>query len=370
MTKNKFTRPPISSLACVNEFCDRYGQKNQGNLCVRKVYGKACIRYLKCRCCQKEFSERKGTALWNVKIDEAKAISIAEHLAEGCTFKGTARLVRVDPETVRRLNRKIGEHAQQFHQERVWDVAVSSLQADERWGYACNKQNLVWEAELIDPVSKFVISHVQGQRDKALIRRLLEDGAQRLYDKHSIALFTDGEVSYASLFPEIFGVPYRRYRYNNRGRPPDIRYRIPRSLAHIQVIKNRSGKRLRSVDIRYRHGTKKRALDELLSLNYQKANTSIIERRNATARLMNSTQQRKTLAFSKHSTAKLALGWWTTTVYNWCRAHRMLRSKVERHFGKSKYTQRTPAMAVGVAREILTVEMILRTQVFQSLGWR
>lgn len=370
MDKNQFTRPPLASLACVNEFCDLYGQKDQGNLCIRKVYGQARIRYLKCRLCQQEFSERKGTALWNVKIDEAKAISIAEHLAEGCSFKGTARLVKVDPETVRRLNRKLGQHSRQFHDERVWDVAVSSLQADERWGFACNKQNLVWEAELIDPASKFVVAHEQGKRDKALIRRLLEDGAQRLYDKHSIALFTDGEPSYASLFPEIFGVPYHRYRYYERGRPSKVRYRIPRSLAHVQVIKNRSGKRLQSVKIRYRHGTKKRALAELLTLHYHKANTSIIERRNATARLMNSVQQRKTLAFSRHSTAKLALGWWTLTVYNWCRAHRMLRSKVEQYFGKSKYVQRTPAMVVGVAREIFTEEMILRTQVFQSKGWR
>lgn len=370
MDKNKFTRPPLASLACVNEFCDLYGQKDRGNLCIRKVYGQARIRYLKCRCCQGEFSERKGTALWNVKIDETKAISIAEHLAEGCSFKGTARLVRVDPETVRRMNRKIGQHSQQFHKERVWDVAVSSLQADERWGFACNKQNLVWEAELIDPVSKFVISHEQGKRDKTLIRRLLEDGAQRLYDKHSVALFTDGEASYASLFPEIFGVPYDRYRYSNRGRPPKVRYRIPRSLAHVQVVKNRSGKKLRSVDIRYRHGTRKRIMNELFRLGYHKANTSIIERRNATARMMNSTQQRKTLAFSRHSTAKMALGWWTLTVYNWCRAHRMLRNKVEQYYGKSKYVQRTPAMVVGVAREIFTEEMVLRTQVFRSRGWR
>ena len=119
MEEKKFTRPPLASLACVNEICDLYGQKGQDNLTVRKVYGQAGIRYLKCRCCQQEFSERTGTALWNVKIDEAKAISIAEHLAEGCAFKGTARLVKVDPETVRRLNRKLGQHSRQFHDERV-----------------------------------------------------------------------------------------------------------------------------------------------------------------------------------------------------------------------------------------------------------
>lgn len=304
-----------------------------------------------------------------MKIDEDKAISIAEHLAEGCSFKSAARLVKVDPETVRRMNRVLGRHSRQFHEERVWDVAVSSLQADERWGFACDKQNQVWEAELMDPASKFVIAHVQGRRDKELIRQLLEDGAKRLFDKHSVALFTDGDASYASVFPEIFGIPYSRERYGRQGRLPKVRYRIPRSLAHIQVVKTRANKRLQSVKIRYRHGTKTRAQEELVRLNYQKANTSAIERRNATARLMNSVQKRKTLAFSRHSTAKLALGWWTVTVYNWCRVHRMLRSKVEQYFGKSKYMQRTPAMVVGVAREVFTEAMILRRQVFQSKGW-
>jgi hypothetical protein len=111
-------------------------------------------------------------------------------------------------------------------------------------------------------------------------------------------------------------------------------------------------------------------MNELFELGYRKANTSIIERRNATARMMNSVQRRKTLAFARHSEAKLALGWWTVTVYNWCRPHRMLRSRVEQYYGGSKYADRTPAMAVGVAREIFTEEMILRAQVFQRKGWR
>ena len=41
MQKTKFNRPPLASLACVNEFCDLYGRKDQGNLIIRKVYGKA-----------------------------------------------------------------------------------------------------------------------------------------------------------------------------------------------------------------------------------------------------------------------------------------------------------------------------------------
>ena len=73
--ETKTTRPPIESLACIAPECDLYGQPSQGNLTVRKVYGHEQIRYLRCTCCRTEFSERKGTALWNTKVSEVKAVS-------------------------------------------------------------------------------------------------------------------------------------------------------------------------------------------------------------------------------------------------------------------------------------------------------
>ncbi len=326
MNKRNYTRPPLESLACVNAECELYDQQGQDNLKVRKVYGKNRIRYLRCRACQSEFSERKGTALWNCKIDEEQAVSVAEHLGEGCSFKGTARLVKVDPSTVRRLNRALGKHAQAFHDKHAQELIVDSLQADERHGFVKNKQNPAWEAEIIDPASKFVLSHIQGNRDATLIRGLLEDGASRLSHRHNVVLFTDGLAAYGSLFPEIFGEPYNRYRYNNRGRPPKVRYRIPRSLAHVQIIKKRTGYQLKSIRINYRHGSRRRAEEALYNLRHTVPNTAVIERRNGTARCMNAVQSRKTLAFSRHPISKLALGWWTLTVYNWCRTHRMLKA--------------------------------------------
>ena len=208
MKKENTTRPPLASLACVNPNCDLYGQKGGTNLTIRKVYGADQIRYLRCRDCQEEFSERKNTALWNSKIAEAEAVSVAEHLADGCSIKATARLVKVDAGTVRRLNGKIGKHGQQIHEQEVQDVVVTELQADQRYGFVGSKGQPVWEAELMDPASKFILTHVQGARDETLIRRLLEDGAARLKNRHEIALFTDGLVTYRSLFPEIFGTAY------------------------------------------------------------------------------------------------------------------------------------------------------------------
>ena len=309
--RNEITRPPLESLACINPECKLYGKPRQNNLIVRKEYGKHDkIRYLRCRECQEEFSERKNTALWNCKIAEEKAISIAEHLSEGNSIKGTARLLRVDPGTVRRLNKRAGRHGQQYHDEKAQDLEVENLEADERHGFVAQRSQPAWEAELMDPESKFVLSHVQGQRDEELIRRLLEDGASRLKDRHSVALFTDGDASYAKLFPAIFGRPYLPARKGSQGRKPHLRYRIPRSAAHVQVIKHRRGKRLAALEIRYTHGSRKRINRALLQLGYQVPNTSAIERRNGTARLMSKAQVRKSLAFAKREDQKTALGWW------------------------------------------------------------
>lgn len=59
MEKTKITRPLLASLACVVETCDLYGQVGQNNLTIRKMYGQDQIRYLRCRACRQEFSERK-----------------------------------------------------------------------------------------------------------------------------------------------------------------------------------------------------------------------------------------------------------------------------------------------------------------------
>lgn len=333
--KIEITRPPLESLACINPECKLYGQAGQGNLGIRKIYGKhERIRYLRCSECQEEFSERKNTALWNCKIAEEKAVSVAEHLSEGNSIKGTARLVRVDPSTVRRLNKRAGRHGQQYHDEKVQDLTIENLQADERHGFVAEKSQPAWEAELMDPESKFVLSHIQGRRNEEMIRRLLEDGVNRLADRHQVALFTDGDASYATYFPEIFGRAYQPARQGGRGRIPHLRYRIPRSAAHVQVIKHRQGMRLQSLEIRYTHGSQKRIDQALNQLGYHVPNTSAIERRNGTARLMSKAQVRKSLAFSKREDQKIALGWWALTAYNWCRSHRSLRCPLPKPRGK------------------------------------
>jgi IS1 family transposase len=333
-TQTTPTRPQLDTLAWVNERCESYGQVGRNNLTIRKIYGKDQIRYLRCRCCGAEFSARKHTALWNTKVAAEKAVSVAEHLAEGCSLKATARLAKGHPSGVTRLNRQAGIHAAAFHDERVQGLEVVALEADERHGYAQDKSQPQWEAEVIDPVSKFVVSHGQGQGNEALIRCLLEDAAKRLAQRHELVLFTDGEASYASLFPEIFGHAYRPSRQGDRGRLPNVRYRIPRTLAHVQIVKRREGQRVVEVEIRYAHGSLRCVQRVMEHLGYSTPNTSAIERRNGSARRMNAQQVRRSLAFSRRDDTKVALGWWGLTVYNWSRPHRSLRLPLRPPQGK------------------------------------
>ena len=148
------------------------------------------------------------------------------------------------------------------------------------------------------PQSKFVVSHVQGVRDETLIRCLLADGAARVADRHQVAAmspssFTDRDASCATLFPESFGYAYQPPRQGPVGRLPKRGYRIPYTAAHVQIIKHRQGARLKEVEIRYPHGSQKRMQQALDELGYHVPNTSAIERRNGTARLMSKAQVRK-----------------------------------------------------------------------------
>lgn len=354
----------------MNDECLDYGERGRGNLTVRKTYGKDEVRYLRCRSCRTEFSERKNTPLWNSKVPEEKAVAVAEQLAEGTSYKGCARVVKVSAETVRRLAKCLGKHAGRFHDAKVRDLTVTALEADERWGFAGSKQQQLWEAEVIDPKSRLVVERRQGTRDEALLRQLLEGARDRLCYPQGVVLFSDGEARYITLFAEVFGYAYRPARQGKVGRPPGLRYRIARTQAHVQIVKQRLGKRLVSAYVRLAHGSWKRVKRELWRLGYQQPNTSAIERRNATARRMDACSVRKTLAFARTPETRNARGAWGMCVYNWTRDHCSLRRPLAEPQGRHKYEKRSPAMAAGLTDHLWIVPELLACPTYPSRGQR
>jgi len=110
----------LSRFCCQNQDCPDHGERGAGNLTVCARYGKdKTRRMLYCRSCKARFSERKGTPLFGSQLTDEKALSILEHLAERNGVRATARLVRVNRNTVLRLGRIVGEHARRLHDELV-----------------------------------------------------------------------------------------------------------------------------------------------------------------------------------------------------------------------------------------------------------
>jgi transposase-like protein len=361
-------RPDIQSLCCVNSDCKDFAQKGKQNLKLRKTYGKDQIRYLRCTSCGEEFSERKGTALFNSKIGEAKAASIIDHLDSGCGVVATAKLVGAAKDTVSRLVRTVGRASLGLHNRRVRQLQPKALQFDEKWSYIGKKQKRLlatddpqqagdhWDINCIDPQTKLLLTIMPGKRTQARIVQAVRDAAARLAgDAPQPAIFTDGEAAYVEAILEVFGHHYRSPHTGRRGRPPQARLRVPQDLVYAQVIKHRQGNRVQRVEIRPIFGKGKLA-QVVAELGWKKANTSAIERFNLTDRMRNGRKARKTMGYSRRRRLHDAMSYISAVWYNFHHAHRSLREAQ----ATGGWQQRTPAMASGLTDHIYSTIELLR----------
>jgi LacI family transcriptional regulator len=110
----------LSRFCCLNPDCPDHGKRGAGNVAPRGFYGPGkSRRLLYCKTCKRRFSERKGTPLFHCHLPADKALSVLEHLQDGCGVRQTSRLVKVHQRTVTRLGRLAGDHARAAHDELV-----------------------------------------------------------------------------------------------------------------------------------------------------------------------------------------------------------------------------------------------------------
>ena len=133
----------VSDLCCVNCRCPDYGRRGAGNLVCRQVRGSSGIRFVRCRSCKQEFSERKGTALFAMHLPEQNAIAVLKHVGDGCGVRQTARLVGISKDTVTRIVKRAGTHAKRFHDEMVRNLNTREVQFDEKWSFVGKKRQEV-----------------------------------------------------------------------------------------------------------------------------------------------------------------------------------------------------------------------------------
>jgi hypothetical protein len=110
----------IESFFCHNSACADHGKRGGGNVYFRGFSGRdKRIRMVYCRTCKRSYSERKGTALERSQLPRDKAVSVLDHLREGCGVRATSRLTGVSRDTISRYLALAGDQAKNLHDELV-----------------------------------------------------------------------------------------------------------------------------------------------------------------------------------------------------------------------------------------------------------
>jgi hypothetical protein len=63
-----------SQFCCPNEECADYGKRGKGNLVCNRRYGKQGTPLLKCKTCEKSFSENRGTPFFNLRTPKEDVV--------------------------------------------------------------------------------------------------------------------------------------------------------------------------------------------------------------------------------------------------------------------------------------------------------
>jgi IS1 family transposase len=195
----------------------------------------------------------------------------------------------------------------------------------------------------LDPDSRLVLEVVVGPRTADNAELLLEGVRDRLGGRVPELVCSDEYPVYAEALLSVFGEERAPPRTGRPGRPAGPRVQPPEGMCYATVHKTREQGRVSSVEARVAFGE----LGE-----GGRVSTSYLERHNATDRHRNARKGRKTYRFSKDWEVHEAMTCFSMFSYNFCWPVRTLRQGDR----ESGYTQRTPAMAAGLADHVWSLE--------------
>jgi transposase-like protein/IS1 family transposase len=98
------------------------------------------LQRYRCLSCKKTFLEPHERLLGNMILAEDKAISVLQHLVEGCSIRSTSRITGVHIRTILDLLILAGERCERLMETRIKGLRVSEVQCDEQWQYIGMKQ--------------------------------------------------------------------------------------------------------------------------------------------------------------------------------------------------------------------------------------
>lgn len=301
---------------------------------IARKYGKDKLgnQRFHCDACRKTFIPHKKT----IRIERSKALLCLKLLVEGNSIRSTERITEIHRDTILNLLNVVGERCERVMEEKIVNIPLEFVEADEIWGYVKKKEahktkeekenNKLGDAYTfvgIEAKSKLVVCYLLGRRDLESAIKFMEK-MQRASDGR-FQLSTDGLRAYIEAVEQVFGT--------------DIDY--------AQLVKSYRSDEAGKAERRYSPGDFIGAKKVPIMGNPDEAriSTSYIERQNLTMRMSMRRLTRLTNGFSKKwENFEKALGL-HFAYYDFCKVHQSLRV--------------TPAMEAGITDHIWSLDELI-----------
>src|SRR5215212_1015730 len=201
-------------------------------------------RYI-CHTCHRTFAETTGTLLYGLKHPIKLVLVVLSLLAYGCPIGAIVATFALDERTVADWQHKAGQQAKTVQETVVChgQVDVGQVQADEL--YTKTQAGPVWIATAMTVFSRLWLwGAISWERDAALIEPVIEQVRAAAQPGQPILFAVDGFKAYVSTILKVFRDPLYT---GKRGRP---RLLVWDELHIVQVVKQRAGRRLKSISRR------------------------------------------------------------------------------------------------------------------------
>lgn len=201
---------------------------------------KTGLQRYRCPQCKKTFTEPHSKPLGDMLLSEEKAISVLQHLVEGCSVRSTSRITGVHARTILNLLSLAGEKCERLLTERIHGLRVKGVECDELWGFIGMKEKTkvkkgsndptigdAWAFVGIERYSKLVLAWHLGRRTErdtvAFTEKLAAategsfqvttDGFKPYQDAVVLSLGVQG-VDFAQLVKLYSATPENEVRYS------------------------------------------------------------------------------------------------------------------------------------------------------------
>jgi IS1 family transposase len=269
------------------------------------------------------------------RLRTAQRAAVVKALVDGNSIRATVRLTGVAKNTVTKLLVELGAACAEYQDKTLVNLPCKRVQADEIWAYIGAKERAirkdpsvkernkdagdVWTWTAIDADTKLIVSYAVGPRNLPMAIDFMKDVRSRLANR--VQLTTDAYRLYLTAVDEAFSVDvdyaqlHKVFANEGRGKysPPECIGCTPKAVAGDPDPKHIS--------------------------------TSYVERQNLSMRMSMRRFTRLTNGFSRKLENHMAAVSLYFLFYNFARVHQTLRV--------------TPAMAVGIADHVWSVEEIV-----------